>query len=165
MNTPYVERINHDNVWVNGIATNEDAKLYWIGVPTTRTDYDAAHSISSTRIRYLASEFDYKRDEWGMRNRTMASLDSYCTVQSYISDLSLKCSGQSMPLSSSESVATRFYNMFAIPSGEQIKNGLDMNNYKAPVSGVETIAVRPLIYLSLNIFTEGCVSTGQNHRA
>ena len=68
---------------MNGIASSETGTLYWIAVETTRINYDAINTIDSTRIRYLSS-FNPGYDN----KRKMAALDSFCTAQTYINDLS-----------------------------------------------------------------------------
>ena len=83
MNLPYIEYIDKDYITINGIASSETATLYWIAVETSRINYDAKNTIDASRIRYLSS-FNPEYDN----ERKLSDLDSYCTAQTYINELS-----------------------------------------------------------------------------
>ena len=122
MHAPYIAAINSTEVAIAGVASNADCTLYWIAVSLERPAYDAQLSVGTGRIRYLVA-YDYQ-----------ASVDSACTTMT-LNDLSISCNGSLVNTTNLTADIVSFDRMYQLPSPEQVKMGLDMNNYKAWTSG------------------------------
>lgn len=66
-----------------------------------------------------------------------------------LNELSISCDGSQMPFSSSEADIVKFERMYQLPSPEQVKMGLDMNNFKPWASG--NVAVKADQYTAIEI--------------
>jgi hypothetical protein len=52
-----------------------------------------------------------------------------------LNELSISCDGSQMPYSTAEADIVSFVRMYQLPSPEQVRMGLDMNNFKPVASG------------------------------
>lgn len=123
ISVPYLKSFAADRFVLDGFAAETDATIYWIAVDLERAEFDAQLAVSPDRIRYLVGPTH------------QASLDAACTELTYLNVLSLECDGAKMPLSSKEEDIVAFDRLYQLPAPEQVKRGVDMNNFKVVAAG------------------------------
>lgn len=62
-------------------------------------------------------------------------MDAACTEIADLNVLSLDCDGAKMPISSNQEDIVAFNRLYQLPSPDQIKKGVDMNNFKVVSAG------------------------------
>ena len=65
---------------------------------------------------------------------TQASVEAACTTMA-LNNLSIACNGSQIPATNLTADVVAFDRMYQLPSPEQVKLGLDMNNFKPWAAG------------------------------